>query len=201
LGLIRATATSRALHPGWRWLREVFVLSALAYVLVWNVGLWRDARYVAPEPLKWLGETFNLRQRWGMFTRLPSTGWFLIPGKLSDGTVVDLFAAGGPLPSYEEARRPLPTTPPQRVSATFRSVPWLTFFLTASEGHGSSGSSGQLQGYGRYLCREWNNREKGERQLQGFELIYMRRPVDPEPRAHPPTDYQRTLLWGHNCFG
>jgi hypothetical protein len=199
LRLIRPSPWRGTSHPVWRGVRELFVLWALAYVIVWNVGLWRDAGYTAPAPLAWLGETFHLRQRWGMFTRLPSTGWFLIQGRLRDGTEVDLFQAGGALPTYEQARRPPPMQPPARVSATFRSVPWSMFFLSLSEP--GQIPSGQFQGYGRYLCRGWNRREPEERELVGFELIYMWRPVVAQLHASPPGDYQRAVLWTHNCFG
>lgn len=199
LGPAQASGWFRVRHPLLMGARDVFVLLALAYVIVWNIGLWRDASYVAPEPLKWVGDTFRLRQRWGMFTRLPSTGWFTIPGKLRDGTEVDLFQAGGPLPSYEGALRSQPSERPDLVSASFRSVPWLIFFLSTRDA--PDGFDGQLQSYGRYLCREWNRREVGERQLLGFELIYMSRPVEPVSRERPPGEYRRTVLWTHDCFG
>lgn len=199
-GWLRTPATQERGFPLWTGLRDVFVVAAFAYVVVWNIGLWRDARYTPPEPLKWIGETFHLRQRWGMFTRLPSTGWFVIPGRLRDGSVVDLFQAGGPLPRYEDvAGRPLQAEPPQLVSATFRSVPWLAYFVTARDA--GQDSSGQLQGYGRYLCRGWNDREVEQHQLLGFELIYMWREVESETRPHAPSDYQRQVLWSHDCFG
>lgn len=179
---------------------ESVAAAALIYSLLWNVGLWYDRDYVVPGPLGWLGETLNLRQRWGMFTRLPSTGWLMVPGTLRDGRTVDLFRRGGPLPDYEEAAdRPPPAAPPAVVSAEFKSLPWLVFFLSVTEAEWDTTT--QLQGYGRYVCREWNVREQDGRQLDGFQLIYMKRQVARSPREHSAGDYERVVLWTHRCFG
>jgi hypothetical protein len=178
--------------------RDIFLTASMAFIVVWNIGLWYDAKYVPPAVLRRVGESFSLHQRWGMFARLPSTGWIEMPGTLRDGSTVNLFAAGGPLPDYDAARAPLPREEPALPSSTFASVPWVVYFLGVTE---NSEYFAQMQGYGRYLCRTWNEREEGPRQLKGFELIHMRRPVDPVVRSHPPAEFERASLWVHNCFG
>lgn len=173
---------------------------AICYVLVWNAGLWLDAGYRAPQPLQAVGELLHLRQRWGMFTRLPSTGWLTIHGSLRDGTAVDLFAAGGPLPTYSEATALAvrSTARPPLVSATFKNVRWVTFFLSITEQ--PEQAVGQLTSYGRYLCREWNLRQADGKQLENFQLVYWRRPVEVVVRHHPTAEYRPVTLWDHNCF-
>jgi len=132
-----------------------------------------------------------------MFTRLPSTGWLRMPGVLRDGTRVELFSAGGPLPDYEDAVTVSLEARPDVISSTFKSVPWLMFFLGITEN--PDGAWGQMQGYGRYLCRRWNAREPAARQLLTFEILYMQRPVGlPLAAEHR---YEPQVIWRHNCFG
>jgi hypothetical protein len=177
---------------------EALAAAALVSVVVWNIGLWRDPDFRPPAVLAGFGEFLNLRQKWGMFTRLPSTGWLLLPGTLRNGMAVELLSAGGPLPDYDEAVTASGDDgqPPSLVSATFRSVPWLVFFLGITED--PAGASGQLLSYGRYLCRQWNAREAGARQLHGFDVVYMSRPVGPASAASEPVE--RQVLWTHRCF-
>ena len=181
------------------WTRETVALVALVGVIVWNVSLWRDADPHPPAPVTWFGELLNLRQKWGMFTRLPSTGWLRAPGTLRNGTRVDLLGAGGPLPDYERAVAASKNDRPALISASFRSVPWLVFFLGITED--PDRAAGQLRGYGRYVCSSWNARDQSGSQLTTFEVIYAHRPVDPHQIAAGDDKYQRRVLWMHDCFG
>ena len=177
---------------------EAVAAVALAYVVVWNVGLLREAGYAPPPAIAWVGDVLYLKQRWGMFARPRETGWFVIAGRLRDGRDVDLMSEGGPVPDSLEELRPVTYERPAAVARTVRNVHWLAFFAALGEWRYGEG---QFQSYGRYLCREFNEQHRGEPTLDTFELIYMVRPVTAGPRARGAVAYERRLLWRHDCFG
>jgi hypothetical protein len=181
-------------------LLEVMCAVFLAWVLYWNVGVLQDPVYQAPWPIAWLGKTFFLQQDWRMFEGTArQTGWVVIPGKLKDGTEIDLFEAGGPLPDLDLSHTAPPNwdKPPLGPSRV-KNFRWITFMDRAV--HGLRGQD-QLLYYGRYLCREWNLRHEGPEQLDSFQLFWMNRPVDFERSEHSAAEYEKSLLWTHNCFG
>lgn len=179
---------------------EVICAVFLAWVLFWNVGVLRDPAYEAPWPIAWLGRTVFLQQDWRMFEGMRrATGWIVIPGKLGNGTEIDLFQAGGPLPNPDVSRLPPPSwDKPQPGPSRVKSYRWLTFMDRLV--HGDRGKEQPLF-YGRYLCREWNARHEGAAQLESFQLFWMNRPVDFHRSEHRAEEYQKTLVWTHKCFG
>ena len=111
-------------------------------------------------------------------------GWFVIPGKLSDGSEVDLFTGGGPI-SYEK---------PRLVSATYKSQRWRRYlgFLWHSD------HQDKRVYYGRWLCHEWNEQHPGEKRLSNFILFYMRE--DTLPPGQGTAKPVPVPLWEHQCF-
>ncbi len=172
----------------------------LAYVVMWNVGLWQSREYSPPAAVLPFGKTFALWQKWGMFTQFPDTGYFAVPGRLVDGRSVDLFAARGRLPSIEDALASAATMEerPAHVADQFRNVHWLALFYTMTI---APDEEGPFNSYARYLCREWNRDRSGGEALDSFEILFFRRPIEETPRDHLPSDYERAVLWRHRCFG
>jgi hypothetical protein len=179
---------------------EIVCAVFLVWVVYWNVGVLRDPVYEAPWPIAWLGRTFFLQQDWRMFESMQrNTGWVVIAGRRTDGTEIDLFQAGGPVPRSRSGALPPPSWDKPSVGPSrVKSYRWLTFMDRLV--HGQRGKQ-QLLFYGRYLCREWNRRHEGTAQLQSFQLFWMTRPVDFHRTTHAPDEYERTLLWTHDCFG
>ena len=182
-------------------LSELACALLLGYVIFWNVGVVQDPAYEAPPSIAWLGSTLFLQQDWRMFASIASrTGWLQIPGRLRDGTQLDLFAAGGPLPSLNAARAGVATTGtlPTPILYQVKDYRWLGFIDRLA--FGKRGDDQRLL-YGRYLCREWNARHAGMQQLESLEIVFMWRDVKPEYPHYSQSDYQRVLLWTHHCFG
>ena len=183
-----------------RFFIEGFAAALLAYVVVWNVGLWQSRDYTPSATILPFGKTFSLWQKWGMFTQFPDTGWFAVPGRLVDGRSVDLFARRGRLPALDDALAGAPTMEerPDHVADQFRNVHWLALFYTMAV---DPGEARPFTSYARYLCREWNRDRKGGEALDSFEILYFHRPIEETPRVHPKEEYERAVLWRHRCFG
>lgn len=193
--------TPAAVDSAPSWLRAIvgcFVAAVVSFILVWNVGLWSRADYRAPWPLSVLGDALRLEQRWGMFTRIPSTGWINVPGRLADGKQVELLAVGGPIPPIEAASAyPTGEVAPPSMATHFDTIRWRVFFLGMTESEMEM--QRRVDVYLRYACREWNRRESGVSRLVGAEVVYHWR----RPRTDPaePVGYERTVLGQWTCPG
>jgi hypothetical protein len=181
-------------------LAETVCAVFLAYVVFWNVGVLRDSAYVAPPSIAWLGSTFFLQQDWRMYSRVATrTGWITIPGKLEDGTEIDLFRLGGPVADLRlhPEGAGVSFERPESVVYRVKNYRWLGMMDRLI--HYKRGEQ-QLLLYGRYLCREWNAHHTGEKQLETLEIIFMARDVVPAARAHRTEEYDKEVLWRHWCF-
>jgi hypothetical protein len=196
-GELRAASLARSV------VGECAAALILVYTCLWNYGLWYSAEYRPHAVIAWAGDVLSLHQKWGMFTDLPSTGWFAVRGMTSESVEVDLLAAGGTLPEPGFGETAATNYPgfdlrPRYPSHHFDNIHWRSFF----EGMGRrSASEGQLRYYSRYLCREWNRRAPDGPYLESLEIIYFNRPVDSEPGVKAESAYQRSVLWIHDCFG
>jgi len=198
IGVRHSIESAPRVSPIRRFFRGGVACAIAAYIVVWNVGLLRDAQFQAPRWMQGYADLLQLQQRWGMFTRLPSTGWLVIPGELRDGRRLNLLRAGGPLPELQANEgRVVDESRPTLVADSFRNVRWSILFLGMVEHVDFLERAGQL--YGRYLCREWNQRYSADDQLIGFEIIYFHRPPADTPSVAQA--YERSILWAHNCFG
>lgn len=155
-----------------------FVVQALAafflvYILFWNIGdIYQE--YKVPKPLDQIGWTLGLNQRWDMFAPSPlnTSGWYVMPGVLADGTKVDVFnksigqpylyqadltnvnKTNGSNYNFEEKVRQLPT---DMTSQGWRK--YLTDYVPSN--------SKAKEYFGGYLCRRWN-----ENSINNFSNIF-----------------------------
>jgi hypothetical protein len=175
-------------------LRHVSAFAAavvLAWVVWWSIEVARTPVFRAPPQLEWLGATLFLQQDWRMFSEPPSrTGWVIAPGRLRDGSEIDLLAAGGPPPRTKVAvQRERPAVP----SRQFKNDRWRNFMARAAYG---TRNDFRLLHWGRYVCREWNARHVGDDELVGFEVVFMQRNMDVDSAI-----YRAEVVWTHRCFG
>jgi hypothetical protein len=180
--------------PGW--ISETLCGVCLAYVVMWNVGVIRDPNYEAPAAVAWLGKSLFLQQDWRMFATVSTrTGRIVVPGRLRNGTEIDLFSLGGPVPATYQAGESVVS---ERLAHRARDQRWLNFTnKMAFEKRGQD----QLLMYGRYLCRNWNSRHTGGEQLETLEIFFLSRPVTAAYPTPGGTGYQKQQLWTHWCFG
>jgi hypothetical protein len=168
----------------------------LAYVVGWSVGVARDPGYRAPDAVAWLGSSLFLQQDWRMFAVPASrTGWMVVPGRLLDGTALDLFAGGGRVPRVGPDAVPPAVSweRPARPADAFANDRWRLFVARAVYGQRQEA---QLLAWGRFLCREWNAAHANGRRLEGFEVVFMVRSLTPGA----PRSYEKEVIWTHRCF-
>jgi len=132
--------------------------------------------------MHWLGETLRVTQQWDMFSPRPAhfDGWFIAPGVLANGKVIDLLRDGGPLR----------TEPPE-------TMPWVGDPYRI--GYFYEGVRNQLPAlgshFGRWLCRNWNRDHAGGERLDRLEFVWMNVDLSRGMRDTP----TRHWLIRHRC--
>ncbi len=178
---------------GWRWkrVRDAFLVLLLLYAFLWNLRTIDFKRFekIFPRSLNFVGETLGLGQYWIMFAPYPmkETGWYVIEGTLRDGTKVDLMAADGRPPSFEE---------PELISATFPNQRWRKYLVTLWEHPNNPGSNtGPLrQHFVEYLKRKWNASHHGVKTLKRVDFYFVWREIKPDGQ-HLQAERLKDRLW------
>jgi predicted DCC family thiol-disulfide oxidoreductase YuxK len=154
----------------------------LVYVLLWNVTALPNPRFRLPEPVRSIGYLLRLDQTWEMFAPSPlkDGGWYVIPGRLRSGAVVDLFRDGA------EVRWDKPAS----VAATYRNTRWRRYMMILPN-HLEYAPS-----YARYLCRQWNRAHEAASRLEELEIVFIVERTLPEGRRGEP---RRVSLLRHTC--
>lgn len=154
-------------------------------VLLWNLVTVRavpDGFMLVTSPVMRL---LRLDQMWNMFAPTPShrDGWSVYPGKLEDGTEVDVLRPG----------RPLSWDRPAVLADTYENIAWhtLRWRLTDKE------FAGYRLYYGKYLCRQWNWTAPPGRRLATFDIANLEE-ITPPP-GQPATPVERRVYWQHDC--
>jgi predicted DCC family thiol-disulfide oxidoreductase YuxK len=160
------------------------LMTLLLWVLVWNVANLPAANLTVPERIGAIGRLLGLDQQWGMFAPYPhkGDGWYVIPARLKDGQIIDLFRGG----------RPVTWEKPSRVAATYKNYRWrkymMNLWLKDYERHRPY--------YAQYLCRDWNSRHRGAQRLEELEIVYMLEVTLPDYEYFTP---EKVLLLKHRC--
>ena len=166
---------------------NLVMLLLLAYVTVWNL------RSLAPKTFRrstldsvdWISRLLRLDQKWDIFAPPPrDDGWYVVPGKLKDGTEMDVLKNDDSV-DWEK--------PSVRLrNAIYRNMQWRTYFINLNRSIGNK----LYPYYGQYLCRDWNSRHKGSKQLDSFEIYLM------SERSVPPDhlqDVEKIRTWQQSC--
>lgn len=150
------------LHPSK--LANLMACCALVIMLGWNwVGIYKE-RYL-PWPMEPVGHAFQLNQYWTMFAPRPPdwTGWYVVPGKLSGGSEVDVFHDGRPV-QWEK--------PTDNKILAYKNERWRKYMMNLS----TPEFKPYLQYFADYMCHAWNTRHSGdlEQHLDDLEIYYLR---------------------------
>lgn len=178
---------SRSVFYGESRIEQLICGCCLLYVFIWNTGTLNHHVLHLPGQIHGFGYAMALDQKWSMFSRpIIDDGWFLIPGRLRNGHSTELMFTSEPTPVRWER--------PKSVSATFVADRWRKYLLNLRAPQNQS----NLLHYGRYLCREWNERHADGETLEAFEIIYMKQDLNPDgTRALQPSP---VIMWKHECF-
>lgn len=163
----------------------VFAILLIVYTALWNLSSimhvpfqpWQDA----------IGLTLDLDQRWDMFAPNPLTydGYYVIEGQLRDGRHINVVHPDQPV-NYDK---------PSSIADQYPRERWRKYLMNLSL---KENTEYRLY-YGRYLCRSWNlGRPNFDPALLiRFDIYFMAHVNSIE---HPPTEFNRDLLWHHECF-
>jgi hypothetical protein len=156
----------------------------VAAVLYWNLGtinvVDQNTLLFATPPFRVL----RIDQIWNMFAPYPSRrdGWAVYPGKLEDGTEVDVLHPG----------RPLTWDRPPQLSQVHENIAWHTYRWRIAD----RPFAGHRLYYGKYLCREWNWHARPGRRLATFDMAYVEE-LTPPPGGT--AALERRVIWVHDC--
>ncbi len=164
---------------------SVILTILIIYVIIWNINSIPKTK-VMPKSMEWLGSLTRLDQQFNMFapTPLMEDGWYVFPGKLRDGTEVDVFSGKSPV-SYEK---------PKFVAYTYKNQRWQKYLMNLW----NSDFTKYRLGYGQYLCREWNANHKEDKQLMNYEITFMLEKTPPMGKT--PAAVVPRVIWNHKCF-
>lgn len=135
-------------------------------------------------------QVLGIYQKWSMFAPYPevSSPWPVIVGRLTDGTVVDVYNGRIGEPDWDK---------PRYVSRVYANSRWRRYLTTIEDqSYDNDPPDFGLQ-YGRYLCRLWNRDAAPDRGLSTFEIYFM---VEWTPPDDGPKEAVRRLVWSHDCF-
>ena len=175
-------------------LMQLGVAGLLALTLLWNLRTVDEAKYgrALPEPLKQLILAVRLDQRWNLFAPYPSLddGWYVMPGRLADGSELDVFT--GRAVSWDK---------PEVVSFHLGNERWRKFLMNLwAHNHAPLRRS-----YAQALCRSWNAEADADHRLERFQMFYLLEwtvvPGYAPPGGEPlPAEPPRHLLWTQICL-
>ncbi|WP_413172726.1 hypothetical protein [Anabaena azotica] len=167
---------------------NILAVVLLIYALIWNIQSY------APDLFKrkiWqkteaIGRVTRLDQSWSIFAPAPprDDGWHIIPGKLENGSEVDIFRGGNPV-NWD---KPSLSTR----SAIYHNMQWRTYFINLNRAIGKK----LYPFYGKYLCYAWNIKHKGGEKLETLNIYFM------DERTVPPGEKQtveKKLTWEQTC--
>jgi hypothetical protein len=170
-------------------LSATFVLVSLVSVLAWNIITSMPEKPKVPQVIRNYVLPIRLDQYWSMFAPYPmrGDGWFVVDGKLKDGSNFDTWN-----------HMPPPWDKPDNFFPLYRSTQWRKYLTNVWV---ENKEDSIRLAFGKYVCREWNNlsgqKEEGKI-LESYQLYYMRENT-PLPGNLP--EIKKVFLWNHNCFG
>lgn len=125
-------------------------------------------------------------QTWEMLTGkgvpIPERGWVVVPGRLEDGSSVDLFDGG----------KALSWAAPAVTSSRLRDHNWLSFIQGLTLGFDPQRRSD----YFEFVCRRWNGGHVGARRLRELSLVLV---LDKDSSGRPRSVPQTTTIGTYRC--
>ena len=176
----------RPLNYKLRWWTQTFVVVCFVVATFWNVALHsEDDSIELNRPAEVIGAIFRLHQNWVMFAPYPSfeDGWIVTEAILKNGQTWDIF--NDQTVTFEK---------PASVSNMYKNSLWRKY---SSNIKSDEYEKYQLY-FGRFLCRQWNDRNDGDQQVDNFKIYYM---LDRTNKINTPKKpLEKKLLWSHGCF-
>lgn len=171
----------------WQW----FAAGMIVAVACWNLATIKVLPPATYDQLNPLLRMLRIDQYWNMFAPSPlkEDGWMVIPGRLANGTEIDLLHPDRGAPDFGK---------PYQYSQTHENIRWHTYRGRLYEKEFSK----HRQYFAKYLCRSWNVDKVGDsplrdQRLMSFRIIYVVEPTLPDYRT---PEVRQVELWEHHCF-
>jgi hypothetical protein len=168
-----AIATSTWARAFTRW-QTGLGTALLGLVVWWNLAtLPVAANLPKPQPARAVVEVLRLDQRWNLFAPRPMTddGWYVVPGALENGDLVDVYRGGIPVRLGELDARSKPADVSAELGGYRRRKYLQNLRLSRYRRHRAL--------YADYLCREWNRSHEGGERVAALQLVYVRERTPP----------------------
>ncbi len=167
---------------------NVIALFFVVFVFAWNLqSIGYDS---IPDKYEKTGFMFRVDQKWDMFAPFPlkEDGWYVIPGKLLNGTEIDLWNEGkfgeGKVIDYRK---------PDNIAVQYDNQRWRKYMMNLW-----SASNADYRLYlGKWICRNWNSEHTGKSQLEAFNVTFVKELTLPNYQYSQP---ENVVIWEHWCF-
>lgn len=177
-----------------------FLVSILAvfltgYIFLWNCGNFGASSVTSiPENSHWIGYSFRIEQMWNMFSPHPPkmNWWYTVEGVLDDGRKAEIWLNG--LQKWEPAIEPYSVDKPTNVGKVVGNHRWIKFYEYVN--WGDQVETVRLN-FGRYICREYNYRNRGKNRLHTFEIIFH---SEQNQLGAPALPLNNIKYWSHLCY-
>jgi predicted DCC family thiol-disulfide oxidoreductase YuxK len=165
---------------------EIWLGLLIVYMLFINLTTVPNLPVSLSDPFPVIQRTLGLNQNWDMFAPAPRPwdGWYVVPGQLIDGTIVDVYNRQVQAPSVGDSSLE------QFPYSTYR---WRKYLqnLTAQK------YQDKRQHYADYLCRAWNESRHPLQHLLFLEIYFVK--VDTPPPNSTPAQPEVLKLWRQFC--
>ncbi len=163
----------------------------MVFVFLQNLSTLPAAEIRLPDGFVAARQTLGLYQNWTMFAPHPemNSPWPVIAGHLQDGTAVDVYNRRIGAPDWDK---------PHYVSKVYANYRWRRYLSNLEDLSYDDQSLYFGQNYGRYLCRLWNRDALPGRHLATFEIAFN---VEWSPPDNRTKEFDRRVVWSHDCFG
>lgn len=191
--------------------KSSLTLNIIAVVLIFLTTIWNLKSFVdqtvarrPTQPNDWVSVTHKLLHRrtfqrldiisyltrldqsWSIFAPAPprDDGWHVIPGKLKDGSEVNVLAENSPV-SWKK-----PTV--QQRQQLYKTIQWRVYYINLNRAIGAN----LYPDFAKYLCQKWNSRQQGDKKLASFDIYFMEERTVPPGQTQP---VKKKRIWQQSC--
>ena len=165
-------------------LAAAYSLYVVTSINISGIDQWSISK---PQHVALTEKVLRLDQKWNMFAPYPLTLSMIpvIPGKLRDGTEVDVYQMQMTPPTWDY---------PEILPYDYKNYRWRKYLGRVQ----SSDNNRIRSGYGGYLCRQWNSRDiPKDEQLATFEIHFKMLRTLPN---YAKREARTQRVWIHWCF-
>jgi len=165
---------------------EIIVGLLTIYMVFINLITVPNLPFKLSDPLVIVQNTFKLNQKWNMFAPPRKySGWYVIPGHLVDGTIIDVYNFQMP---------PIPLENSSYEQSKYANHRWRKYLQRLVQKKHQK----YRNHYGKYLCRQWNENRLPSKHLDFFEVYFIVAETPPpyliQRKAHEPL-----MIWKQHC--